>query len=520
VEERSKLNSILEGSNLPLWLFRSTTEEFRILCAPSSQGLSLQEEDEELIAVLPAVSPSGLGSASFLSEHNVRYAYIAGAMANGIASEDLVIAMGKAQLLSFFGAGGLHPRRVEQAIQKIQRELKDLPYGFNLLHNPFEPSLEESTVELYLKYGVQRVSASAYLGLTPYVVHYRLKGLYINSRGQVEARNHIFAKVSRSEVARAFMAPAPLSMVEELLNSGKINTAEAELSQKIPMASDITAEADSGGHTDQRPLVTMLPTFLNLRDQAMNQYQYQSPIRVGCGGGISTPQSVIAAFSMGAAYVLTGSVNQMCKEAGTSQAVKVMLANMEPHDVIMAPAADMFEMGVKLQVLRKGSMFPMRSQKLYQCYQNYSSLEEIPQKERHFLEAHIFQKSLEEVWNETVEFFTDRDPSQLEKAKKDPKHRMALVFRWYLGKSSLWAIQGDPDRKMDYQVWAGPATGAFNEWAKGTPLESIEQRTVTAVAEQLMSDAASLSRVQNLKTYGVPLPETSAQISPSIQEKQ
>ena len=27
----------------------------------------------------------------------------------------------------------------------------------------------------------------------------------------------------------------------------------------------------------------------------------------------------------------------------------------------MAPAADMFEMGVKLQVLKRGTMFPMRA---------------------------------------------------------------------------------------------------------------------------------------------------------------
>ena len=34
----------------------------------------------------------------------------------------------------------------------------------------------------------------------------------------------------------------------------------------------------------------------------------------------------------------------------------------------MAPAADMFEMGVKLQVLKRGTMFPMRAQKLYELY--------------------------------------------------------------------------------------------------------------------------------------------------------
>ena len=211
----------------------------------------------ELVGMVPPLQASSLGAPSFLKDHGVGNAYIAGAMANGIASENLVIAMGKAGYLSFFGAGGLHPRRVEQAIGKIQGEIGNSPYGFNLLHNPFEPSLEEATVALYLKYGVKRVSAAAYLGLTPHVVWYRLNGLSLDPSGAIVVKNHIFAKVSRSEVARAFMAPAPKSIVDSLLREGKITPQEAELSQRIPMASDITAEADSGGHTDQRPLVTM-----------------------------------------------------------------------------------------------------------------------------------------------------------------------------------------------------------------------------------------------------------------------
>lgn len=44
-------------------------------------------------------------------------------------------------------------------------------------------------------------------------------------------------------------------------------------------------------------------------------------------------------------------------------------------DIMMAPAADMFEMGVKLQVLKRGTMFGMRSQKLYEIYENYNSIE-------------------------------------------------------------------------------------------------------------------------------------------------
>ncbi|MFT5852521.1 MAG: trans-AT polyketide synthase/acyltransferase/oxidoreductase domain-containing protein, partial [Colwellia sp.] len=43
-------------------------------------------------------------------------------------------------------------------------------------------------------------------------------------------------------------------------------------------------------------------------------------------------------------------LNQACVEAGASEYTRKLLASVEMADVTMAPAADMFEMGVKLQV--------------------------------------------------------------------------------------------------------------------------------------------------------------------------
>ena len=185
-----------------------------------------------------------------------------------------------------------------------------------------------------------------------------------------------------------------------------------------------------------------------------------------------------------------------------------------PHDVIMAPAADMFEMGVKLQVLKKGSMFAMRAQKLYNLYQSHARIEDIPESERVRIEKQIFQKSLDQVWSETESFFRDRDPSQLVKAAKDDKHKMALIFRWYLGKSSLWAIAGDSSRTMDYQIWAGPAQGAYNEWVKGSKYELARNRDVVSMAHKLLSGAAILARVQSLKQAGVQLPNEIDSVKP------
>ncbi len=49
------------------------------------------------------------------------------------------------------------------------------------------------------------------------------------------------------------------------------------------------------------------------------------------------------------------------------------------------------------------------------------------------------------------------------------------MFRWYLGLSSRWANAGEAGRQLDYQVWCGPAMGAFNEWAKGSFLEAAAE---------------------------------------------
>src|SRR5262249_7830393 len=214
--------------------------------------------------------------------------------------------------------------------------------------------------------------------------------------------------------------------VDELVRSGELTAQQAELARRVPMAQDLTAEADSGGHTDNRPAITLIPTLIALRDRLQEQYRYDVPLRVGAAGGIATPAAVAAAFQMGAAYVLTGSINQACVESGSSDAVRAMLAAAEQADVIMAPAADMFEMGVKLQVLKRGTMFAMRAAKLYEAYRAYPSLEAIPEAERQQLEKMIFRVPLAEVWRQTAEVWRERDPSQLDRAAREPKHRMAL----------------------------------------------------------------------------------------------
>ena len=460
------------------------------------------------VAFVPPCRLEHLGDPGFRDDHGLKYNFVSGAMANGIGSVEIAEAMGRAGMLGIFGAAGLAPGRVEAAIDRLQRSLgaERLPFGFNLIHSPSEPELEAAIADLYLRRGVRLVEASAYLALTLPIVRYRVKGLKRDASGRVVATNRVIAKVSRVEVASKFLAPPPEKMVRVLRDSGEITEEQAGWAARFPVADDVTAEADSGGHTDNQPAIVLFPTMIALRDRLQAEYRYEKVPRIGGAGGISTPWSAAAALGIGVSYLVVGSVNQSCVESGTSDAVRAMLAQARQADIAMAPAADMFEMGVKVQVLKRGTLFAMRAAKLFEVYRAHEQIDAIPPAERANLEKTIFRLPLETVWEQTREFFRDRDPRQVERAERDPKHKMALIFRWYLGHASLWANAGEPTRTVDYQVWCGPAMAAFNEWVKGSFLEAAENRRVTTVALNILYGAAVLARARCLAGQGVALP--------------
>lgn len=483
------------------------------LVAPSRPG----EPGYPLLATLPALYPEWLGDRSFAEVHGVRFPYVAGEMANGIATTRMVVAAARAGMLGFFGAAGLAAGRVEQAIDELQATLGDeLPWGVNLIHSPGEPELEDRVADLLIRRNVRSISASAFMALTPAVVRCAASGLTIDAAGRIVRRRHIFAKLSRPEVARRFMHPAPPELLGPLVERGLLTRAEAELAARVPVAEDITVEADSGGHTDNQALTALFPTILGLRDEIVRSRSYARTIRVGAAGGIGTPGAVAAAFALGAVYVVTGSVNQAAIESGLSDRGKKMLAEAELSDVMMAPAADMFELGVKVQVLKRGTMFGVRAARLYETYVAYPSLQAIPAELRARLEKEVLRATFDQVWRETEAFWQRRDPGELAACERDPRRKLGLMFRWYLGKASRWAIDGDGDRALDYQIWCGPAMGAFNAWTRGTFLAEPAQRTVAQIGRNLLEGAAAITRAQQLRSYGVPVPQSAFEFRPRM----
>lgn len=498
------MQAMLEAVREPLCVVRAASGQLGLAYAPAQQDAL--SPGNTVLARLPALYPEWLGDRTFLETHGVRFPYVAGEMATGISTPRMVIELGRAQLLGFFGTAGLPLPDIEHGLVEIEQALgaDGGAWGANLIHAPQEPAEEAAVTDLFLRRGVRRVSASAFMGLTQNVVRYACHGLSRSPEGVLVRRNHLFAKISRPEVARQFMSPPPESMLRALTAAGQLTAEEATLAAELPLAEDVTVEADSGGHTDNRPLGVLFPLIIEERNRIPAAQKRN--VRIGAAGGIGTPTAMAAAFSLGAAYVVTGSINQTAVEAGTSDACKRLLGAASFSDVIMAPAADMFELGVKVQVLRRGTLFAVRALRLYELYAEYASLDDIPEAVRIHLEKDLFRAPIEQIWDETRRYWESRDRQEIERAEREPKHRMALVFRWYLGQASRWARGGVTDRQTDYQIWCGPAMGAFNAWVAGSFLAPLENRTVVQIARNLLEGAAVVTRAQALRSCGVPLP--------------
>ncbi len=413
-------------------------------------------------------------------------------MYHGIASPELVVRLGKAGCIGYLGTGGLSLAQVEQDIARIQRGLPHgEPYGANLLANYSNPQMEERTVDLLLQAGVCNVEAAAFMQMTPALVRYRLAGLERGPQGKTECRHRVVAKVSRPEVAEAFMRPPPQAMVMKLFQEGRITAQQAEWSRHIPMAHDICVEADSGGHTDGGNAMVLMPAMRGLRERMAAEFAYGEPICMGLGGGIGAPEAAAAAFMLGADFILTGSINQCTVEAGMSDDVKDMLQQMNVQDTDYAPAGDMFETGAQVQVLKRGVFFPVRANKLYALFTEYDSLQAIPERAARQIQDTYFKRSFDQVWLETKAYLRSQgQEAEIAKAEAHPKQKMARVFRWYFGYCTSLAFSGTKEERVNYQVQTGPALGAFNQWVKGSDLERWTDRHVDEIGIRLLAQTA------------------------------
>src|SRR5262249_16404308 len=143
--------------------------------------------------------------------HGVRFPYVIGEMARGIATARMTVEGVRAGVMAFFGSAGLDLGAIEAGVRDIQSALGHEAggWGAHVIHNLHDESLELATVDLLLRLGVRCVSASAFMRMSPAIVLYAAKGLRRSADGRIVRAGRVVAKVSREEVARQFLSPAP-----------------------------------------------------------------------------------------------------------------------------------------------------------------------------------------------------------------------------------------------------------------------------------------------------------------------
>ncbi|QHC26624.1 ACP S-malonyltransferase [Streptomyces sp. GS7] len=447
------------------------------------------------VAPAPRTTARTLGSAAFRETYGVEYAYVAGGLHHGIGSVDLVAAMASAGFLSYLGTSGLTTTQIEDAVRALRERLgPGAPFGVNLTYSPFGARAEQEVVDAALRGGVRFLEVSTYVQITPALVRYRLHGARPLGGGRAHAPHRLLAKVTRPDVARLFFEPPPPRIVERLLAEGALTADEAAAAPLLPMADDVCAVGDAGGYTDLGTLPALLPSVRRLRDEVARTVPAAAAVRVGAGGGIGTPEAAAAAFVLGADFVLTGSVNICTAESGLSARVKDMLCALDVHDTTYAPFGDLFELGGRARVMKKGVLFHARANKLYDLWRTHDDWHGIAPEVRARIEERYFQDSFESVYAQARAASAQdaRDVPGMGE-EPDPKRRMALVFRWYCDRALRLAVAGEAGRETDFQVFCGPALGACNQWLRGTGLDAWRQRHVDEIGRRILDGAARIT---------------------------
>ncbi len=428
----------------------------------------------------PVAPAARLGSAAFRQDYQVELAVLAGSMYRGISSPDLVVRMAQGGMLGFLGTGGMSAEAVSAALADLSNRLgRGGRFGVNLISQPGHPGRERAVVDHALAHDVRYAEVSSYTQVTPEVVRFRFCGAQPNG-GTLAPVRQIVAKVSRPEVAAQFLQPARAELIDALLARGDLSAPEAALARVQPVAGDLCVEADSGGHTDGANPLVILPAVLRLRDQL-------APVtRVGACGGVGSPESIAALFLMGADFVTTGSINQCTVEAGTSATVKDLLSQLDVTDTAYAPAGDMLELGARVQVVRRGTLFAARANRLLQLARWHDSLESLPDSIRADLQDRVFRHTFEQIWDHVERHHGGSVGAA------GPRERMLLTFRWYFAWTTELALRGDRGDLVNYQVHCGPAMGLANQVLAGTGLQRWQDRHVDDVNRHLMERAAEL----------------------------
>lgn len=393
----------------------------------------------------------GPSARAFAEVTGARRRWVVGGKAYGISSPELVNAAADDGCLAFYGAAGVPLPQVADDLARLDRRG---PVGVNVAQA--DATRDAAVLELARAHGLERVEVSGFLRPTPAVVGFRFGG-----------PSFVLAKVSRLGAARAWLSPPSARVLRAAVDRGLLSSTRAAAAADQPCAHGLILEGDSGGHTDRRSWLTLLPAVRALPggDTAL----------LGVAGGIGTPEAVRAAIAAGADFVLGGSVHQSCEESGVRDAVRHTLQRAAVEDFTYAPSAVWFGTPARVQVV--ANRFAHRAQRLEKLWHDRG--DDVLDGDDLAFVSELFGP-LDEAWRQAAAWLAQHDPGLL--ATADTRRaRLALLCRRWLAACARRVVHDDGGE--DLQIWSGPAVAALNARVAGTPL--ARERPVGALVRWL-----------------------------------
>ncbi|MEN8907794.1 MAG: hypothetical protein ABF289_17730 [Clostridiales bacterium] len=491
ISKSSSINDKLLDLELPLFVLKNYKN---LVVGVAEDGIITSEELEttKLICsgIIPKLLPEDLGSSRFLHRFGLKYAYVAGAMYNAISSKEMIIELAKNGYLGIYGTKDVEFDQIENDIVKIKSIIPERIFGCNIVHNVIEEQFEMKLIKMLLKYKINILEVSSFVNITLPLAYYRIVGIKERIEGGFVIGNKIMVKVSRVEIAKNFLKPAPEKIIRELINMSLINERQAKIAKEIPMADAITLEDNENNITQS------FSYLVDQRDELYKNSNTKYDVFLGLTGGIGSPVIALNMFNNGADYIVTGTINQCTVESGISDKAKNSLSSCDISDVISLHFNGDFNINKKINVLKKGTLFPMRVNKLYNIYNKYKNLKNVDSSDIDKIESQIFKKSIREILNEVEIYFKKNDPNQLN------NDRLYLLIKWYLIISAKLSLEGTSNRELDYQILCSNAMGIFNYWVKGSYLENHQNRYVADIAEHMLKGTAYLQRLKLFNYFG------------------
>ncbi|SOD99176.1 ACP S-malonyltransferase [Spirosoma fluviale] len=432
------------------------------------------------------LTPSGTkGIRRFVDDYQLKYPYVAGGIGYGISSRQMVESMTKGGMLGFLDIADRPLADVENDLRTLAYTCgkESARYGCTISQGLSDELTIDKLFGLLRAYNIQVIETHDDPQITEKLVEYRLQAF--DQRG--EAINRLLIKTGNPVVLEEIMKPISETILLKLQQRGKLTKEQVERGRRIALASDVCVLADPGGLTSHGSPFVLFPHALMLREQFTRQYRYEQPIHVGLGGGIGSPLAVQMAFAMGADFVHTTSVNLCTIESGLHAYTKQLLQEISVEDTGYAPCSDfLFNPNKKIQVVKKGVLFPARANKLYELFKQHAAISEIDPRVIVQLEEKFYQKSLAGVWEDIVKK-RQGTPDLISKALQNSKYYMYLLFQEYFHLSAEWAVKGDGTYLLNFQIPCGAELGALNRQLQNTPMQAWSGRNIGEVAQWLLS---------------------------------